>query len=72
MPSWNDLKRFCDRDGWELYKQTDHFFYRKRDEIGNIKRTKVSMGTGEIKKHLWKEILKRQLQVSEEYFNSKI
>ena len=20
MPSWRDLKRFCDKDGWELYK----------------------------------------------------
>jgi hypothetical protein len=42
------------------------------DENGNIKRTKVSMGSGEVKGHLWKEILKKQLQVSEEYFNSKI
>jgi hypothetical protein len=22
MPSWKELKRFCDRDGWELYKDT--------------------------------------------------
>ncbi len=29
MPSWKELKRFCDRDGWELYKETDHYFYRK-------------------------------------------
>lgn len=72
MPSWKDLKRFCDRDGWELYKDTDHYFYRKTDECGNIKRTKVSRGTGEIKGHLWREILKKQLQVSEEYFNSKL
>ena len=25
MPSWNELKRFCDNDGWELYKDTGHF-----------------------------------------------
>ena len=29
MPRWTDLRRFCDRDGWELYKKTDHYFYRK-------------------------------------------
>lgn len=70
MPSWRELKRFCDNDGWELYKDTDHYYYRKRDESGNIRRTKVSRGTGEVKGHLWKEILKRQLCVSEEYFNN--
>ena len=72
MPSWRELKRFCERDGWELYKDTDHYFYRKIDKDGNTKRTKVSRGTGEIKGHLWNEILKKQLQVTEEYFNSKI
>ena len=36
MPRWKELKRFCDRDGWELYKDTDHYFYRKIDENGNI------------------------------------
>ena len=56
-------------DGWELYKSTDHYFFRKTEENGNIKRTKVSMGTGEIQGHLWQEILKKQLQVTEEYFN---
>lgn len=23
MPSWKELKRFCDRDGWELYTITN-------------------------------------------------
>lgn len=72
MPSWKDLRRFCERDGWELYKKTDHYYFRKVMDDGTIKRTKVSMGTGEIGKKLWKEILRRQLQVSEEYFNDKI
>jgi len=69
MPSWRDLRRFCNSDGWELYKDTDHYFYRKEDDDGNIKRVKVSKGTGEIKKHLWNEILKNQLKISKEYFN---
>lgn len=72
MPSWKELKRFCEHDGWELYKQTDHYFYRKRDRDGNVRMTKISMNPGQINGHLWKTILNRQLQVTIEYFNSKL
>ncbi len=72
MPSWRDLKRFCERDGWELYKVTDHYYFRKRDDNGYLKRTKVSKGSGEIHGHLWNGILNRQLQMTKEVFNSKI
>ena len=72
MPRWKELKRFCERDHWELYKDTDHYYYRKIDENGNIRMTKVSKGSGEIHPHMWREILKKQLQVSQDYFNSKI
>ena len=72
MPTWRELKRFCESDKWNLYKDTDHYYFRKIDEEGNIKRTKVSKGTGDIHKNLWNEILKKQLQVTKEYFNSKI
>ncbi|MBE5858318.1 MAG: type II toxin-antitoxin system HicA family toxin [Lachnospiraceae bacterium] len=72
MPKWKELKRFCDRDGWELYKDTDHYFYRKIDADGSIRRTKVSKGSGEIHSGMWKMILKNQLQVTQDYFNSKI
>jgi len=72
MPSWKDLRMFCERDGWELYKDTDHYFYRKDDNEGTPRFTKVSKGTGEIGYHLWKEILNRQLRISNEYFNSKL
>lgn len=71
MPTWKELKRFIENDGWELYKKTDHYFYRKIDEDGNLLRTKVSMGSGEIKHHLWREILKKQLKVTQEEFNRK-
>ncbi|MCD2138743.1 hypothetical protein [Salinicoccus halitifaciens] len=43
----------------------------KQMEDGEVKRTRVSRGTGEVRGHLWKEILKKQLKVTEEYFNSK-
>lgn len=69
MPSWKELKRFCEHDGWELYKTTDHYFYRKRLANGDVLRTKVSMGSGQIGTNLWAEILKRQLKVDQEYFN---
>lgn len=72
MPRWKELKRFCEKDNWELYKDTDHYFYRKQDPDGNIRRTKVSKGSGEINGHLWREILNKQLCVTKEYFNSKI
>jgi hypothetical protein len=72
MPRWRELKRFCDNDGWILYKDTDHYYYKKIMEDGKIKRTKVSKGSGEIHTKLWKEILKKQLQVTIEYFNKKL
>lgn len=42
MPSWKDLKRFCERDYWELYKETDHWYFRKAIPNGTLKPTKVS------------------------------
>ncbi len=72
MPNWRDLKRYCERDGWELYKDTDHYFYRKTLDDGTILRTKVSKGNGEIRGHLWQEILKRQLRTTQEHFNELI
>ena len=72
MPSWKDLRRFCERDGWKLYKKTDHLYFRKEMDSGELKRTKVSMGSHEIPRKLWKEILNRQLKVSKEDFNKLI
>ena len=72
MPRWKELKRFCDRDGWELYKETDHYFYRKETSEGEILYTKVSKGSGEIHHNLWLKIRNQQLKVTQEYFNSKI
>ena len=72
MPRWKDLKKFCEKDGWELYKDTDHYYYRKFDEDGTVRLTKVSKGSGEIHTNLWKYILKKQLKVSIEYFNKHI
>ena len=72
MPKWKELRRFCDRDGWECFRETDHYFFRKLMPDGTLKRTKVSKGSGEIGPDLWQRILKQQLQVTQEYFNSKL
>ena len=48
------------------------YFYRKIDADGSIRRTKVSKGSGEIHPAMWKMILKKQLQVTQEYFNRMI
>ena len=69
MPKWNELRRFCEREHWELYKSTDHDFYRKILPDGRVLRTKVSKGSGEIHTRLWQEILKKQLQTTQEHFN---
>ncbi len=72
MPKWRELKRFCENDGWRLYKDTDHYYYIKTDSNGNIFKTKVSKGSGEIPKTLWKSILRKQLQTTIEHFNDTI
>ena len=72
MPSWREIERFCRRDGWEEYKKKGHHIYfLKKMEDGSVKRTRVSRGTGEVKGHLWKEIMNKQLQVTQEEFNEK-
>ena len=72
MPRWKELKRFCDRDGWDLYKETDHYYYRKKLENGEALYTKVSKGSGEIHPKMWQHIRNHQLKVTQEYFNSVI
>ena len=69
MITWKELRRFCQKDGLELYKSTDHYYFRKFMSDGVFKRTKISHGSKEIPGLLWKNILKKQLQVTQEYFN---
>ncbi|WP_131850055.1 type II toxin-antitoxin system HicA family toxin [Baia soyae] len=72
MATWKELRRYCNADGWELYKDTDHYFYRKILPDGTVLLTKSSKGSGEIPKGLWRRILKQQLQTTQEDFNKKI
>lgn len=68
-PKFSDLKRYCDKNGWALLRDTDHWYYEKVLANGIVLRTKVSHATHkEIPRHLWNRILKHQLQVSEQEF----
>jgi predicted RNA binding protein YcfA (HicA-like mRNA interferase family) len=72
MPSWSDLESYLRRDGWILVRQNGRDkIYEKTLPGGEILRTAVSKGTGEIGKGLFNRILKQQLKVNKEYFNSK-
>ena len=72
MPRWKDLKRYCENTNYILYKSTDHDYYEKYLENGDVLRTKVSRGSKEIPKHLFNFILKHQLKTTKEEFNKNI
>ncbi|WP_391209499.1 type II toxin-antitoxin system HicA family toxin [Psychrobacillus sp. L4] len=64
-------RRFCENDGWELWKdKADHWYYRKLKEDGTFKYTKISRGRKDYGKKMWNTILKKQLEVDQEYFNN--
>ena len=54
MPRWKELDRYCLKNGWILYKSTDHNYYRKLNDDGTYLNAKVSRGSGEIPSRLWK------------------
>ncbi|RJX22203.1 MAG: hypothetical protein C4575_02015 [Desulforudis sp.] len=67
-PTFGQLKKFCDKTGWVLIRNTDHWYYEKVLSTGEVLRTRVSHSVGkEIGGHLWRKILK-QLRVTEEEF----
>lgn len=74
MPKFRDLKNYCERSGWELYKEKgDHYYFRKILSDGTVLRTKVSHAINkEIPFHLFQAILKNQLGISKEEFNKHI
>lgn len=69
QPKLGDLRKFCDNDGWDRKKKTDHWRYTKTLPDGRTLRTKVSFGSGEIgDPGLFAAILRAQLDVSEQEF----
>lgn len=69
QPTFRDLKKFCENDGWDLRKKADHWRYTKTLADGRTLRTKVSFGSGELgDPGLFAAILREQLDVSEAEF----
>jgi hypothetical protein len=68
-PKFRDLKKYCEKNGWVMIRNTDHWYYEKVLADGTLLQTKVSHAVHkEIPSNLWKLILKKQLKISEEEF----
>lgn len=68
-PKFRDLKKYCEKNGWVIIRNTDHWYYEKVLADGTLLQTKVSHAVHkEIPSNLWKLILKKQLKISEEEF----
>ena len=67
-PQKRELRRFCEIDGWDQIKQTDHYRYTKRLPDGDLLRTKVSLGAGPAcnDPNLWAHIWRTQLRLESE------
>jgi hypothetical protein len=68
-PLFRDLKKYCEKNGWVMIRNTDHWYYEKVLADGTLLQTKVSHAVHkEIPSNLWKLILKKQLKISEDEF----
>ena len=63
MPRWKDLIRFLDRNATFIRHGGNHDVY-----LYNGKRIRVSRGSGEIGKDMWRSILKHELGITLEEF----
>lgn len=71
MPSWSDLENYLKRNEWKLVRQNgrDKIFEKTMPD-GVIRRTAVSKSSSEIGKGLFSRILKQQLGIDKQEFNS--
>ena len=71
MPSWSDLEHYLKRNEWKLVRQSvKDKIYEKTMPDGVIRRTAVSKSSSEIGKGLFSRILKQQLGIDKQEFNS--
>ena len=69
-PRFRELKSYCEKNGWVLINNTDHWYYEKVLSNGDILKTKVSHAVHkEIPPNIWRNILKHQLKITEKEFN---
>lgn len=67
-PTWAQLRRFCERQGFRP-SATDHHFYDKVLADGSTAGTKISFGVAEtepVPPSLWPRVWKRQLRLRSE------
>lgn len=70
MGSWGELRRYCQKHG-TLRRKTSHEFYDVIHPItGELYVQMLSHGNGEIPRKQWLRILKQQLKLTQEEFNS--
>ena len=68
-PKFRDLKKYCDKNGWVMIRNTDHWYYEKVLIDGTLLQTRISHAVHkEIPSNLWKLILKNQLKTTENEF----
>jgi len=68
-PKFGNLKRYCDKNGWVMIRNTDHWYYEKVLSDGTVLRTKISHSVSkEIPKYLWDRILRKQLKINKREF----
>jgi len=69
-PKFRELKSYCLNTGFEIVRNTDHWFMEKMLPNGDILRTKVSHAVHkEIPPHTWERILKHQLKTTQKEFD---
>ncbi len=72
-PKFKDLKRYCEKNGWVLIRNTDHWYYEKVLANGNVLQTKISHATHkEIPSNIWNRILHKQLKITEKEFRDNL
>lgn len=69
LPTFKDLRLFCEHDNWKPKKTTDHYRYSKDLPDGRSLRTKASFGNAQIgDAGVFAAILRQQLHVTEAEF----
>lgn len=69
MPKLNHVRRFLHRNGWVMASNTDHEYYKKILPDGEILRTCLSHGNGEIPPSVRRK-MKKQMRITDEDFNA--
>jgi hypothetical protein len=68
-PSWDEIEKFCQIDGWETIRSTDYTFFRKVLSTGEVLETHTSFSGGKsMSQNVFRVILRTQLKVSRPQF----